>query len=187
VTDVSEVPPAAGDAVINLGTYGKLIAPVQVEGNWYYFWDRTGDGQTLRADTAVHDLLDTLFTEDFNGNANPGSDTTDTYRYATLNGVRVALPTANGGGPLSGVYMNGTAVADGATTNATYDGLLAIWDANNGSGTGVRDAGTPSGWLGQSYWSATPSATGHYQFHLGMGFYSDAADTRDTYVALQVL
>lgn len=34
VTDV-----VAGEASIDLGSYSKLIAPTQVDGKWYYYWD----------------------------------------------------------------------------------------------------------------------------------------------------
>ena len=40
VTNVGE----ASDSVIDLGSYGRLIAPVQVEGAWYYYWDRSRNG-----------------------------------------------------------------------------------------------------------------------------------------------
>ena len=98
----------AGQSVIDLGsTYGKLIAPVQVEGKWYYHWDRSGDGTSDNAtaagqtpinggvDWTTHVVLDDIFKYDINGIINPvaGTDTTDTFRYATLNGVKVALPT----------------------------------------------------------------------------------------------
>jgi transcriptional antiterminator Rof (Rho-off) len=89
--------------IIDLGSYGKLIAPVQVEGKWYYFWDRSGNGAASEADWTSHDVLDNLFNQDINGvvnttvaNADGLFGTTDTYRYATLNGVHLALPTMNG-------------------------------------------------------------------------------------------
>ena len=59
----------AGDAVIDLGSYGKLIAPVQVEGAWYYYWDRSGNGTSADTgslngglDYTTHDVLDGIFT-----------------------------------------------------------------------------------------------------------------------------
>ena len=82
-----------------------------------------------------------------------GTDTTDTYRFAALNGVRVALPTANGGMSWqidANRYVTGTAYSDaGALTNntssANFDELLTIWDAYDGTGTGVGKPGEPSG------------------------------------------
>ena len=190
VTNVGE----AGDAVIDLGTSGKLINGVQVEGNWYYYWDRSGDGTNGVVDRTTHDVLDGLFTQDIAGIANPGIDTTDTYRYATLNGVHLALPTANGGTAYpNGINANqpGTAYTDaGATSNGTtssYNELLAIWDAYNGTGTGTNINGTPSGWQAYGYWSATPSASGHAYVYLYYGFVLDDYDTVNNYVALQVL
>lgn len=62
-----------GDAVIDLGSYGKLIAPVQVEGNWYYYWDRSGNGTSTNSgslngglDNTTHNVLDGIFNKDFN-------------------------------------------------------------------------------------------------------------------------
>ena len=197
VTNVGE----AGDTVIDLGADGKLIAPVQVEGNWYYYWDRSGDGTSANTgglngglDYTTHDVLDGIFTEDINGSTGGGGNTTDTYRYATLNGVHLALPTANGGTAYpNGINANqpGTAYTDaGATSNGTtssYNELLAIWDAYNGTGTGTNINGTPSGWQAYGYWSATPSASGHAFVYLYYGYVYDNLDNLNSYVALQVL
>jgi hypothetical protein len=176
--------PVPGDPVIDLGGFGKLINPVQVESKWYYHWDRSGDGTSANSgslnsgvDNVNHNTLDSIFNQDINGitnttvaNADGFFGTTDTYRYATLNGVKVALPTY--GGPLNGSgqaappqginqNQNGTAVANNTTTdNPTYNDLLAIWDSFNGVGTGTQIDGSPVGWK-SSYWSATPSTTGH--------------------------
>ena len=88
-----------GQPVINLGSYGKLIFPVQVDGGkWFYIWDRTGDGTigttSSNFDATSHDILDSLFTQNASGQGRGSSgNTDDTYRFATLNNVRVALPT----------------------------------------------------------------------------------------------
>jgi hypothetical protein len=190
--------PVAGDAVIDLGASGKLIAPVQVEGKWYYFWDRSGDGTSANSgslnggvDTTTHDELDGIFNQDISGNVGGGGNTTDTYRYATLNGVQLALPTANGGQAYPqgiNAYQNGTA-ADGTGTanNSSFDELLAIWDTHNGTGTGLSDSGTPSAWQANLYWSATPWASGHADVYLNAGRVIDFYDYNYLYVALQVL
>jgi len=214
VTDVSESASyTPGQTSINLGTYGNLIAPVQVEGKWYYVWDMNGDlthssnqdtggqwgvdgsvvntsGSGYQYDYTTHNVLDALFTQDINGNANPGADTTNTYRYATLNGVHLALPTANSGMTYpNGVdaYQPGTTVANGASNNTTYDELLAIWDAHNGTGTGVNMGGTPLNWAASNYWSATPSASGHINVGLFGGYVGNYVDIAYTFVALEVL
>jgi hypothetical protein len=90
----------AGDAVIDLGEgNGQLIAPVQVDGGkWFYHWDISGDGTAKDQDDTgqpkdyvlgwrLHDI----FRNDVNGDVGPG--TSETYRYATLNGIPLALPT----------------------------------------------------------------------------------------------
>ncbi|TXT24292.1 MAG: fg-gap repeat-containing protein, partial [Gallionellaceae bacterium] len=161
VTDVVEV--AAGDAVIDLGDYGKLIAPVNVDGNWYYHWDRSGDGTSANVN-------------------------------ATLNGVQLALPTANGGAAYpNGIeaFQPGTAIDNNPAgeTNPAYSDLLAIWDGYNGTGTGTAINGTPSGWAPNYYWSATPSTNGHALVSLSSGYVRDFGDSDNfsNYVALQVL
>ena len=195
----------AGDAVIDLGAYGKLIAPVEVEGAWYYYWDRSGDGSSDDTgslnggvDYTTRDVLDGIFTstlfEVLIGTTGTGTATTDLIRYANLNGVNVALPTANGGVAYpQGIdqYQNGTSYTDaGASTNgstSSFNDLLAIWDAYNGTGTGSDSNGTPSGWQAQDYGSATPSASEHAIVSLSYG----VVFSNDLYyspcVALQVL
>jgi hypothetical protein len=192
----------AGDTTISLGTYGNLIAPVQVEGKWYYHWDRSGDGTsddegTLNdgMDWTTHNVLDDIFKYDINGTLNPnaGTDTTETFRYATINGVQVALPTYGAGVDGSGmatptsVNKEGTAVSDTTTDNPTYNDLLAIWDAHNGAGTSTGSSGVPTGWQAFTYWSATASASGHAYVFLSPGFVYDSSDSAGLYVALQVL
>jgi VCBS repeat-containing protein len=206
VTDVAES--LAGQSVIDLGSYGKLIAPVQVDGGkWYYHWDRSGDGTSADTgslngglDFTTHDVLDGIFNQDINGVVGGGGNTSDTYRYATINGVHLALPTVGGvtsspyGAGGIGNYQPGTTVgsatrANGSNAdNVTYNDLLAVWDAYNGTGTGVSYAnGTPSGWQAYTYLSATSSASGHALFYLYLGYVSDYADGNTSYVALQVL
>ena len=196
----------AGQAVIDLGLdsggkpYGKLIAPVQVDGNWYYFWDRSNNGINTGRDATTHDVLDAIFNQDSNGvinstvrNIDNAYGTTDTYRYGTINGVNLALPTVGGqssppyGSDGIGNNQFGTAVSNGATPNGTYNDLLAIWDANNGATIAKTASGVPSGWLSSAYWSATPSANGHATVSSN-GNVSDSTNDMSTgYVALQLV
>ena len=106
------------------------------------------------------------------------------------------MPTHGGtlsGGNADTGFQAGTAVgaspaSNGSTAaNATYNDLLAIWDAYNGTGTGTFDNGTPSGWQAFAYWSATPSASGHAYVFLDGGYVGDRRDDGYDYVALQVL
>jgi hypothetical protein len=203
---VKDVPTAPA---LSLGTWGQLILPVVVEGKTYYVWDRNGDGShggnLATGDGFLHNTLDAIFRYNVNGvletagNAVGAVGSTDnTYRYASINGVHVALPTY--GGPMSGiyaspmgpspgvpVYKNGTAVNGGAVNNATYDDLLAIWDAHNGSGTGTGGAGTPAGWSNGFLWSATPTASGHAFVTNTGGAHDDPGHSSGGYVALEVL
>jgi hypothetical protein len=181
-----------GNASIDLGAYGTLIAPVQVEGAWYYFWDAGAN------DLKTHDVLDGLFKYNSTGGLNPGTgtDTTDAYRFATLNGVKVALPTLGLSGAFTAGDQPGTAVgsataANGSNaTNNTYNDMLSIWDAYNGTDTGSSVSGLPTGWGsdGQSaYWSATTSPSGHALVDLNLGRVLDLSDNLGHYVVLQVL
>ena len=186
-----------GQSVIDLDSYGKLIAGVQVEGKWYYHWDRSGDGTNANTgslnggvDYTNHDVLDGIFKYDINGNLNTDSNTDNTYRYATLNGVKVALPTYGGANEIATDtgYKAGTAVSNNTTTdNPTYNDLLAIWDSYNGATTGTNIAGVPSGWFTNNYWSATRSDSGHANVYLKGGAVGDNGDSNNFCVALQVL
>ena len=189
----------AGQSVIDLDSYGKLTFPVQVEGAWYYFWDRNGNGISQGTDFAAHDELDGIFTSTLSevnaGTTGTGTDTTDLIRYANLNGVKLALPTANGGVAYpQGINdgQNGTSYTDaGGSTNGTtsaFNELLAIWDAYNGTGTDNLVEGVPPGWKDDEYLSATPSASGrHAKVYLSMGIVEDWRDEIHKSVALQVL
>jgi hypothetical protein len=179
-----------------------------VDGHTYYFWDVSGDGKASNVqgagyanstDYVNHDWLDKLFQQDVNGriegeNGAPvvgtDGDTDNTYRFATINGVKLALPTVGNGDDFisSGEtgYRNGTAVS-GTASNPTYDDYLAIWDGNNGTGTGTVMNGTPGGWFGgTSYWSATPSASGHAYISLYYGLVSYDLYVTSHYVAVEV-
>ena len=175
----------AGQSIVDLGSYGQLIAPVQVEGKWYYHWDRNDNGSSAGdyynsdASSGFFPLSEiyNLFKQDLNGTA--GSSTDNTYRYATVNGIRLALPTlgANFGDLYSrswdGNYeLLGTTLADPGQTN-NYDDLSAIWDAYNGTlvgsyigqglnginrGSGTTTSGAPLTWDNDTYVSATPWA-----------------------------
>jgi len=183
-------------SVIDLGTYGQLIHGVQVDdGKWYYYWDANKDGVTN--DNLSHNYLDGIFTyaSDFT-TTNPGSNTTDVYRFAEINGVQLALPTEGAAWTGTG-YEPGTTVgtaspdqADGSNAfNPTYDDLLAVWDAYKGTGSGTGDSGVPPGWTSGTYWSATPGDTSqHVYVDLGTGyFHGYDPDTFARYVALEVV
>ncbi len=200
---------------ISLGEYGTLIAPVHVDDKWYYVWDLNGDGvHDLSAnsngkfdangsvinpagngwqyDYMTHDVLDDIFkySSDFT-TLNTDKDTDDEHRFAQLNGVKLALPTIGDGAGFidSDGYRAGT-VADNVLageSNPTYDDLLAIWDAHNGSGMGLDINGTSAGWQNSAYWSATTSANGHACLDFGDGKVYDFIDNTARYVAVQVL
>ena len=81
----------AGDAVIDLGVdkagvdYGQLIAPVQVDGGkWFYHWYRNGNNVADGADVMSRFEINGIF--NYGSNGVQGSGTTDTVRFATING-----------------------------------------------------------------------------------------------------
>lgn len=176
-----------GQSLIDLGNYGQLISPFQVDGGkWYYYWDRSANGSATDngslndgKDWTTHNVLDGLFKSDVNGVVGSSGITNETYRYALLNGVRVALPTV--GDLLDSGPRTATTVG-GNDPNPTYDDLLAAWDAVNG---------TPSGWRSMFYWSANPAAGApgsHLVVDFRDGVVSPISDfSMGAWVALQVL
>nr|MCE2679896.1 cadherin repeat domain-containing protein [Burkholderiales bacterium] len=219
VTNVSEYGSPAGDSVIDLGSYGKLIHPVQVEGKWYYYWDLSGNGTNedkgeLNGGTDRTNgwFLDHTFkyASDFT-TVDPYVDiqhpesTNHTYRYAILNGVKLALPTY--GGPVdandrltSAGHLVPTAVSSGTVNNSTYNDLAAIWDAFNGSSTTDNTDGLPTGWADNAYYLSATELNGrgtHAAVGLGTGGYVtsfaeyatslEPNHTGKMWVALQVL
>ena len=186
--------------VIDLGDDGQLINPVFVDGNWYYYWDRDGDGEgkiegaSDLQDTFTHDELDAIFMYDADGNLRPDNltDTNDTYRYAELGGYQVALPTY--GAETYGVQA-GTEIDNNpkGEINPYYDDLVAIWDAFNGSGiTTTTTPGTPEGWSEGFYWSASQYPIGddqdnHYSMDLTNGLGGTNGDHDTYWAAVQVV
>jgi hypothetical protein len=182
----------AGQTTIDLGSAGILRYGNFVENDWYYYWDRSGDG-TSAGDEFTHDELDALFNKDYSGNVNTtvaNADgqfgTTNTYRFAIINGIHLALPTLNGNQAAPAeTFPNGTNAQTGSTS--TYDGSLAIWDINNQNGTGPGDNGLPYKWTGGNYWTSTPASGGHYNMSYTNGGVGGSPDINAGYVALQVL
>lgn len=169
-----------GQAVIDLDKYGKLIHPVQVDGvRWYYYWDLSGDGSSANAgslnsgmDIIDHDFLDLLFKYDKFGLENATGNTNNEFRYASISGLSLALPILGSGSVSQNALAVGTSINSSGVTNATYDGLLSIWDAFNGSGNGIGIAGIPAGWAASHYWSATasPTPTRHSTVTMSSGY-----------------
>jgi hypothetical protein len=185
-----------GVPVIDLGgDFGKLIAPVQVEDKWYYYWDLSGDGTNGGIDAQTMDWLERTF---YNG-VSTGAVITENNRTFSINGVNVKLPTYGGATnngfatPTDGInaFQKGTAVANTSTINTTYDDLLAIWDALNGNLTTTNLPATlPTHWKSGRYWSATQTANNpHAIVNLASGFVNNQLPdgSADTYFALQVL
>ena len=211
---VSEVPvqPQVPAAVIDLDINGKLIFPVVVDGgHYFYFWDRDGDGTANQWDLMQRASTQTINTllADINGNYGGVAYHTDTYRYGTLNGIKVALPTAGGIGGVAGYPMGleaqqlATSVGSYSTwqstsdpvvsqgsneVNSKYDDYLAIWDAYNGTSTGQGPNGTPPGWKGtdpgRGYWTSTNSPFGWVRLGTGQVYQNNDSDN---YAALEVI
>ncbi|MFA7019318.1 MAG: Ig-like domain-containing protein [Sphaerochaetaceae bacterium] len=182
--------------VIIIPGEGQLINPVFVDGNYYYYWDRDGDGfgeingGSDFQDTFTHNELDAIFMYDVNGNQGLDylGETTDTYRYTELGGYEVALPTF--GAATYGVQA-GTAIDNNppGEYNPTYDDLVAIWDAFNGGGTTTTTGpGVPDGWSKGFYWSATNyDINKHYTMDLTNGLGGTNGEQDTYWVAVQVI
>ena len=187
--------------IIDLGDDGQLINPVFVDGNWYYYWDRDGDGEGMvngnpdAGDWFTHDELDAIFMYDADGNLRPDhiTDTNDTYRYAELGGYETALPTYGGD-----TSNDGTQVATEIDNdpqgeiNPYYDDLVAIWDAFENHpdlANGITpENGTPAGWANGIYWSAsTFDETKHYSMDLTNGHGGTNGEENQSWVAVQVV
>jgi hypothetical protein len=192
----------AGDAVIDLGLGGQLIKPWQVDGgNFYYFWDRSGDGIANLADATSHNALNINFTLNINGALESAAnavgtvgETDNTFRFADVLGVKVALPTlgvaANATGAQIGTAVGSLVTTDGSNaSNPTYNDLMAIWDAYNGQGLLGNVAGVPPGWMAGNYASATPAGLLHASLNLSTGtvINNNLDANTNLFVALQVL
>ena len=195
----------AGQAVIDLGIYGNLISPLQVEGKWYYQWDMNADGvidpNVSREATPTNKLTDDFqvmawLEQEFFG----GASVTENNRNFTVDGVDVALPTIGAQTVTDLQLYEGTAWSTGTPnydtdpqSNPSYDDLLAIWDAFNGTATDSGAEGLPAGWYQPAdvYASANQiSATDHavFGFFAGQAFAAgDAVMDASALYILQVL
>jgi hypothetical protein len=184
-----------------LGNLGYLIAPVQVEGNWYYVWSGAFNSTADLLHGTAGDLFNMTYIETtFFG----GTQVSESNRDFSLNGVDVRIPTL--GGPLHGGGLIFSSTASPGTSydankpgatqvnvstpndNSTYNDFYAIWDGINGSGA-ANNTALPSGWAADYYWTATPHHTGSDNFHLFLFNGSTAAvdQNQSRYLALQVL
>jgi hypothetical protein len=181
-------------SVIGLGAgKGQLINGVQVEGKWFYTWDKNADGNiSIANDLATLDDLAATFL----GSGKSGEDFTEGDRMFTINGINLALPTV-GIDPLPApsTQMNGTAwsassfmSSSTSNSNPTYDDLLAVWDAFNGKGTGQNYQGAPTGWSADSaYWTAN-AALGANNYVANMNGVIDVnTHATQNFVVFQVL
>lgn len=194
-SDAQEVAVGGYESVIDLGAMGKLINPVEVNGGeMFYYWDRSGNGNFGGGDTFTHSDLDAIFNQDINGAVGGGGKTDDIYRFATINGYKLALPSIGIGNDQtlptikSSISLPGTPIgSETNTANSTYQDLSALWDAYNGALTTTGTSGVPPGWVETYYWSATKTNLGHAFLGLQNGQAWNYPDTFSTYVAVQVL
>ncbi len=157
-----------GAARLEMGAdLGQLIKPYQVDGKWYYHWDKNNNGIADLGDATTMDDLATIFKYNTNGdlNKNTGGYVNNEFRFAILNGYKVALPTLGNGLPN---YYNGSNydLVNPDSKNKTesfHNDLFAIWDAYNGDKTIAFNSadpasyqnGTPDGWVQAMYWAST--------------------------------
>jgi hypothetical protein len=174
-----------GDEVIELGDgLGKLIAQTQADGEMYYFWDVDGSGAADASDKVTYSVLQNLLETYGTGTENEIVVNAITMRlpsYGGLTDETTGLATQFG-------QQVGTAI-EGNGENSTYDGLLALWDANNGTATTTNQLGVVEGWGDETYWTSTESSNGHATVAMydGSVFNTSDDDTTTNYVAWQVM
>jgi hypothetical protein len=119
---------------------GLLIRGAQAEGNWYFGWDANADGIWNGSTMDDYSIFST------------GTQ----FHGQTISGVTLKAPVLGVEPPTAGANP-GTNISDGLTDNPTYDGLLAIWDAHNGSTTASNE-GLPAQWMRDQFWSRSEDA-----------------------------
>jgi hypothetical protein len=156
----------AGDDIIDLGEIGEgntkqdlgnLIAPLNVGGKWYYFWDLSNDRTSSGdADRVTYSFLDGIFKYDINGDERPAgqNDPNGDYRFATINGVKLALPTVG--------RDNDGLVVDYFSLENYIDGdFAAIFNRPQTGDITVAPPGWANGLSGglvEGYWTSTEYA-----------------------------
>lgn len=196
--DVSGIDSPAGQAVIDLGSFGQLIKPVQVEGNWYYILDKNKSGTITTADAIAFNALESYLDV-------AATDATAANRLITINGVQLAIPTkgttmtAGSGYPTPTAYSYPNGDDPTPYSNASLSDLAAIWDAFNGTVTTGYPVGAPADWghggnyASAGYWAANLNSTGVHEMLKASGFVSYAGDgfvgdaNITPYAVLQVL
>jgi hypothetical protein len=178
----------AGDDIIDLGEIGEgntkqdlgnLIAPLNVGGKWYYFWDLSNDRTSSGdADRVTYSFLDGIFKYDINGDERPAgqNDPNGDYRFATINGVKLALPRV-GTRPADENPIVWGSLPDGWGDDSEFRDMLDHVNFD-----------VPLGWAYGKYWSSTEVLNqGHYSVMLPeeVAIYEDDGVT--SWVALQVL
>ncbi|MDI9335500.1 MAG: Ig-like domain-containing protein [Gammaproteobacteria bacterium] len=182
---------------------GKLSNGVQVGGNWYYFWDKSGDGAVSysdvntggsnRGDTVTYSELSALISRNYTIGGSTfkleiPSITTNPNPPDFASDVRILPTIANG---------------QGINPNTANSGLAAVWDAFNGTKTNpiYNYEGVPPNWAGQGnelsilqsyYWTNLAATTlggenGHAVAVLGTGLVLPKVDTDYYYAALKVI
>jgi large repetitive protein len=172
---------------IDLGVNGQLIAPYQVEGKYYYVWDRNKDG--------VHDVSDQISMnalEQLVFGSSVGSVMTESNNTFAIGGVNLKLPTIGIQGVVAGTaytFIGWNSMVPGydtsSSSNPVYDDLWAIKNSISGVSS------SPTGWASNgAYWSSTPGASvdNHYRSWLGETTATTANDGEtNRFVAFQVL
>ena len=172
VSDYTTLVSNTTTTAFDLGS-SNLIAPLEVDGKWYAFWDLNNSGTATAADkTADHNAdLDNVFkfASDFT-TIKPGwitgtaaADTTDTYRFATLDGMKLALPTSL---EMSAIYTS----ARGVPTDWMGAAFLIPADYNTST---QRVPGTNDNY--------------HMDVRLTNGDVTAYVDSTNAYAALQIL
>ncbi|WP_207224832.1 M10 family metallopeptidase C-terminal domain-containing protein [Sphaerotilus mobilis] len=149
-----------------------LLLSLNVNGEIFAFWDKSGDkkvGASGSPDTS--NLTELATTLGITGAVS------DTNRTGLLDGKLLAIPTLGN----ASLPTASAAVTLAPDSVLGTDGLAGLWDFVNGVGNTSR--GVPAGWFSSNYVTVTKVGDSYVKLNLGSG---EASVGNSGYVALQV-
>ena len=209
----------AGDLVIDLGEgRGQLINGMQVEGKWYYMWDQNKSGRiTMDFDVggqyddrvSMDYLAETLMGLKPDENKFKGVDITESSRMFNVDGIKLLLPLSGSEMPSSWSSIMDTESKKGTgwsrntagwntdpNSNVTYDDLLAIWDAHNGTSenknismntTNIDQSDPLHQWVQGYWWSGDTFNNTHHGYASYLGQVGFDKNENYNFAVFQVL
>lgn len=167
---------SVGPTAQNSALPASLLSLVNLEGEVYAYFDRSGDGKAGAAGSS-----DTVGLANLAIQLGITGTVSESNRTGLLDGKQVSIPVF---GQATLPSSSTPTVNLPADSVLGADGLAALWDAANGVGNGVR--GVPSGWVSSNYLTATPVGDSFARLNLGSGQASLGTTGTAGYVALQL-